>query len=140
MVFNTTFNNISAISWRSVLYQWRKPEYPEKTIDLQQGNTYTIRLYIITLFTQLYVRVGILLTSGKYLHDHIISLRGEIRANKTCLTLPLFIEVSEPSQEVEQSCICVLKVTMLLLSTIFLLDFRTVQTVWYFCFSLYQCE
>jgi hypothetical protein len=30
MVFNVTFNNISAISW------WRKPEYPEKTTDLSQ--------------------------------------------------------------------------------------------------------
>ena len=31
MVFNATFNNISAISWR-----WRKPEYPEKITDLSQ--------------------------------------------------------------------------------------------------------
>jgi hypothetical protein len=30
IVFNATFNNISAISWR------RKPEYPEKTTDLSQ--------------------------------------------------------------------------------------------------------
>ena len=29
MVFNATFNNISAISWQ-------KPEYPEKTTDLSQ--------------------------------------------------------------------------------------------------------
>ena len=29
MVFDTTFNNISAISWR-------KPQYPEKTTDLSQ--------------------------------------------------------------------------------------------------------
>jgi len=27
MAFNATFNNISAISWRS-FYWWRKPEYP----------------------------------------------------------------------------------------------------------------
>jgi hypothetical protein len=32
MVFNVTFNNISAISWPSVLLV----EYPEKTIDLPQ--------------------------------------------------------------------------------------------------------
>ena len=31
MVFNATFKNISVISWR------RKPEYPEKTIDLSQA-------------------------------------------------------------------------------------------------------
>jgi len=30
MVFNATFNNISIISWLM------KPEYPEKTTDLQQ--------------------------------------------------------------------------------------------------------
>jgi hypothetical protein len=35
MVFNTTFNNISVISWRSVLLVEEK-EYPEKTTDLSQ--------------------------------------------------------------------------------------------------------
>jgi len=35
MVINATFNNISAISWRSVLLG-RIPEYPEKTTDLSQ--------------------------------------------------------------------------------------------------------
>ena len=35
MVFNTTFNNISVISWWTVLCQ-RKPEDPEKTTDLSQ--------------------------------------------------------------------------------------------------------
>ena len=34
--------------------------------------------FIITLFALLYVRVGILLTCGKYLHDGNISLRGEV--------------------------------------------------------------
>jgi len=33
--FNATFNNISAISWQSVLVVG-KPEYPEKTTDLTQ--------------------------------------------------------------------------------------------------------
>ena len=57
MVFNATFNNISVISWRSLLlveetagpgenyrpvyrgghfYWWRKPQDPEKTTDLPQ--------------------------------------------------------------------------------------------------------
>ena len=36
VVFNATVNNISIISWWSVLYWWRKPEYLEKTTDLSQ--------------------------------------------------------------------------------------------------------
>jgi hypothetical protein len=35
MMFNTTFNNISAISWQSVLLV-EDPQYPEKTTDLPQ--------------------------------------------------------------------------------------------------------
>jgi hypothetical protein len=34
MVFNATFNNISVISCGSHFYWLRKPDYPEKTIDL----------------------------------------------------------------------------------------------------------
>jgi hypothetical protein len=37
-----------------------------------------------------------------------MNVRGEVSAHKTNLTLPLFIEVSLPSQESEWSCICVL--------------------------------
>ena len=36
MVFNATFNNISVISWWSVFFWWRKPEYLEKTTNLLQ--------------------------------------------------------------------------------------------------------
>jgi len=35
MVFNATFNNISVITWQSVLLV-EKTEYPEKTTDLSQ--------------------------------------------------------------------------------------------------------
>lgn len=36
------------------------------------------------------------------------SLRGEVGANKTSLSQPPFIKVSEPWQESGRSCICVL--------------------------------
>ena len=38
----------------------------------------TIPYFKITLFSRLYVRVGILLTKGNHLHDRIISLVGRI--------------------------------------------------------------
>jgi hypothetical protein len=42
MVFNATFNNISAILWWSVLlWSLRKPKYPEKTSGI-----YFIKIFI----------------------------------------------------------------------------------------------
>ena len=46
MVFNATFNNISVISWGTEFYWWRKPVYPEETIDLPQV---TDKLYHINV-------------------------------------------------------------------------------------------
>jgi hypothetical protein len=66
------------------------------------------------------------------MHNHIISLIGEIWAHITSLPLPLFIEVPVTSQECERSCICVLVVLILLHSTILILDFGNVLTVVFF--------
>jgi hypothetical protein len=50
-------------------------------------------------------------------------MRGTVWADKTSLTAPLFIEVPVPSQESERSCICVLRVSIVPLFTIFLIGF-----------------
>ena len=57
--------------------------------------------------------------------------------NKTRLTQPLFIEVSVPSQECEQSCICVLGISVVSGSTIIRLDFGIVLKVPNFVFHIF---
>jgi len=59
----------------------------------------------------------------------IMSLRVDVRAHKASLTPPLFIEVSVPSQESERSCICVLVVSILPLSTFFSIIFCSCSEV-----------
>ena len=75
-------------------------------------NVQLIAFFIITLFTLLYVKVGILLTYWKHWHDRIISLSREVCARKTSMALPHFIEVSVLSLESEWSCICVVEVSI----------------------------
>jgi hypothetical protein len=70
-----------------------------------------IAFFIMTLFARLYVRVDILLTCGKHVHDRIISLREEVWAYKTSLIQPPLIEVSVPNQEHGPSCICLLVIS-----------------------------
>ena len=75
----------------------------------------------------------------KYLFNSI-SLRGEVLVHKNSLTPPLFAEVPVPSQESERSCICVLRVLISHISTIFRLDFRTVLRVRYLLFLLFYSQ
>jgi len=53
-----------------------------------------------------------------------------ITSSETNLTPPLFIEVPAPSQESEQSCICLLGVSILQFSTNLKFHFGIVPTVW----------
>ena len=72
-----------------------------------------------------------------YFYFYFITVRRGFGPIKLVLTPPLFIEVSTPSQEIERLCICVLGVSIFpSLSTIFLMKFGTVPTVWYFFFHL----
>ena len=96
------------------------------------------------------MRIGILLTCGKHLHDSIILLRGEVWTHKTSLSSPLFIGVPVPRKGSEWSCICVLMVSFASFyvasigiwkcsdSVVF---FRgNVPTVWYFWGEIFrQC-
>jgi hypothetical protein len=59
--------------------------------------------------------------------------------HKTSITSQIFIEVSVSSHASERSCIGVLGVSIVSLSTIYLLDFRTVPTVWYILELFRQC-
>ena len=57
------------------------------------------------VFAWLYVRVGILLTCGKHLHDRIMSVTGEIGLHKASLTPSPFIEVPVQIHDIERSCL-----------------------------------
>ena len=61
-----------------------------------------------------------------------LKLLVSVLTHKSSLTPPLFLEVPVTSHEREQSCICFLVVSILLLSAILIVVFGIVSTVWYF--------
>jgi hypothetical protein len=72
----------------------------------------------------------------------LVSFLVLLKAHKTSLTqsklvypILFFIEVLVPRQESEQLCICVVGISILPLSTIFLLDFGMFGQCGLFCFS-----
>ena len=88
-----------------------------------------------------FLRVSILLACRKHLYDRLNSLTGDIWAHKTSLIPPLFIEVLVLSQKSKRSCICVLWVSILPLSTIFGLDsgfWNCSESTVYFVFHFYD--
>ena len=62
MVFNITFNNISAVLWWP-FYWWWKSEYPEKTTDLPEKKSVKSRMRetFIYLFIYLYVYLSVVI-------------------------------------------------------------------------------
>ena len=67
-----------------------------------------------------------MLTDDVKMYEMNMTRRSPVWVHQTSLMLPLFIEVTVPFQLSERSFICALWVSILPLSTIFLLDFGTV--------------
>ena len=94
-----------------------------------------IAFFIISLFNQLYVSVGILLTCRKYLHDRIILQRREVRAVMylcvRCIKFASFYDYSIIFRNCSDSVVFLI---FPFISKIFLLYLGIVLTVWYFVF------
>jgi hypothetical protein len=99
--------------------------YFEVDVFLSWVKSWRLRLWCLTPLSTIFQ-----LYHGGRVKSWIISLRGEVCANKTSLTPPLFIDVSIPSQVVIMY-LCVKGIDFHL-STILIYDFGIVLTVWYF--------
>ena len=76
-------------------------------------------------------------TCGEHIHvhDRIIALVGEDWAGKLFELRHFYVPV--PSQQRKPSCICVLELSILPPSEIFLYDFGIVPTWYFFAFHFY---
>ena len=63
-----------------------------------------------------------------------------ISDHKASLTPPPFIEEHVPSQDSVRSCICVFDVSISPLYSIFLMNFKTISTVWWVFCSFYHAH
>lgn len=84
------------------------------------------------------MRIGILLTNGKHLHDDIISQRDEVWDHKTSLIPPLCFYFSACSKP--RNCaimhMCIMGIYVAYVYTILLLEFGTVPTLMYLVFII----
>ena len=92
--------------------------------------------FIITLCTRLYMRVGILITCGKHLHDRIISLSGGLSSCNYCSPGTFHWSVCTKPGKWAIWCICVNVYGICLYLRCCILDFGIVLIVRYFLFFL----
>jgi hypothetical protein len=80
----------------AILYKWQHSVFETENKNTMYCIKFKIRnLHSLQKCCSLSYMWGleILLTCGKHLHDHIISLRGEVWAHKNNLAQPLFIDM-----------------------------------------------
>jgi len=132
MVFNVTFNNISVISWRSLLLvkeigvpgenhlpvasHWQFLSHNVLSSLLYHYMYMCLTYYLRESFKhpELYLMVSILCTCGQHFHYIIISPRREVYVHKTSSTPPfLFTEEALPSHKSESHVYVCKRVYML---------------------------